>query len=165
MRLAVPPMRRAYGGASNNGELFEIRGTLIDNGVKTGSYAQMQHAFSQETVNHFAGICGDNNPLHTDPRFASKTMFKGTIVHGILVSSLFSTLFGRAIHGAIYMGQTLTFRKPVHVGAAVMARMEIVGIEERKSGRVLTCTTTCTLPDGNVAVEGEARVLLPYAQK
>lgn len=141
---------------------FDITGTLLgQEGVKLGSFAQVEHAFSQDTVNQFAGICGDNNPLHIDPVFAGKTMFKGTIVHGILVSSLFSTLFGRAIHGSIYMGQTLTFKKPVHVGTAVTARMEIVGIEARRSGRVLQCTTQCMLPDGTIAVEGEARVLLP----
>ena len=131
-----------------------------------GNYAEVKHSFDQATVTAFAGICGDNNPLHIDPKFAATTMFKGPIVHGILVSSLFSTLFGRAIHGSVYVSQSLTFRKPVHVGSTVIARMQILEMEERRSGLMIKCSTTCTLADGGanngaVAVDGEAKVLIP----
>lgn len=146
---------------------FDIRGTLKTDGVKVGNYAEVKHSFDQATVTAFAGICGDNNPLHIDPSFAATTMFKGPIVHGILVSSLFSTLFGRAIHGSVYVSQSLSFKKPVHVGSPVIARMQILEMEERRSGTLIKCSTTCTLAggngssDGQVAVEGEAKVLLP----
>ena len=35
---------------------------------------------------------------------------------GMLVASLFSTLFGRTVHGSVYVSQTLNFKRPVHVG-------------------------------------------------
>ena len=82
-------------------------------------------------------------------------------MHGILVSSLFSTLFGRAIHGSIYVSQSLHFKRPVFVGASVRAKMEIVSVDHRAKGSLLTCTTTCCLLDGTLAVVGEAKVLLP----
>jgi 3-hydroxybutyryl-CoA dehydratase len=91
-------------------------------------------------------------------------------VHGILVSSLFSTLFGRSIPGAVYVSQSVRFRRPVHVGAQVLARMQITNIEQRRKGVLLTCATTCSLIEDKeegegegkltVAVEGEAQVLL-----
>ena len=34
----------------------------------------------------------------------------------MLVSSLFSTLFGRTVHGSVYVSQTFNFKRPVHVG-------------------------------------------------
>ena len=106
-------------------------------------------------------------------------MFKGTIVHGILVSSLFSGclpypsiqflmyflgLLGRSIHGAIYVSQSLQFRRPVHVGARVQARVEVVKTETKSKGVFLTCSTTCSLPDQNnsIAVTGEATCLVPH---
>lgn len=141
---------------------FVITGTFVNKpNPEIGSFSEVIHCFSQEEVNLFATIMGDNNPLHNDPEFAKTTMFGGTIVHGIFVSSLFSTLFGRSIPGAVYMSQSLAFKKPVHVGKDVTARMEIINVEPRKRNIVLTCLTTCRLADGTVAVEGEAKVMIP----
>ena len=149
---------------SNTGS-FNVTGTLLTQSpICVGLNAEVTHAFSQEHVNQFSGLCGDNNPLHCDPEFAQTTMFKGTIVHGIFVSSLFSTLFGRSITGSVYVSQNLSFKRPVHVGVPVTARMEIINIEDRRFGRLMTCSTTVTLPDGTLAVAGEAKVLLPAAK-
>lgn len=163
--LMTQSLRRSFvtrtKSVHGSGPSFEITGTLSTNGPRRGSYAEIKHTFSQDAVNNFAAICGDNNPLHLDQAFAAKTMFKGTIVHGILVSSLFSTLFGRSITGAVYVSQSLNFKRPVHVGVEVVARMEIIKIEEKRSGQLLSCSTTCKLSDGTLAVDGEAKVLLP----
>jgi 3-hydroxybutyryl-CoA dehydratase len=140
-----------------------MKGTLLtEPAVKVGLYAEVEHTFSQDAVNVFAGLCGDNNPLHCDPAFAKNTMFGGTIVHGIFVSSLFSTLFGRSVAGSIYVSQNLAFKRPVHVGVPVTAKMVIEAIEDKRKGQLLICSTTCSLADGTVAVAGEARVLLPF---
>ncbi len=125
---------------------------------------QCSHAFCQDDVNTFAQICGDTNPLHTNVDIASKSMFKGTIVHGILVSSLFSTLLGASMHGAVYVSQDLSFKKPVHVGARVTAKLEVLQKEQKRTGHLLTCRTDVLLEDGSTAVEGTARCMLPYTQ-
>jgi hypothetical protein len=64
-------------GNSDGKDNFIISGTLSQNGPVIGSYCEVEHIFSQEEVNNFAKICGDNNPLHIDPDFAKGTMFKG----------------------------------------------------------------------------------------
>ena len=141
---------------------FLVTGTLVtEKYLAIGQHAQITHIFSQNDVNSFAELCGDNNPLHSDPEFAKTTMFKGTIVHGIFVSSLFSTLFGKSITGSIYVSQDLKFKRPVHVGVPVIARMEILSIEDKRKGLLMTCSTVVTLQDDQIAVVGEAKVLVP----
>ena len=139
----------------------DITGNLVDDFGKIGAYAEVKHTFEQEDVNLFGELCGDNNPIHVDPTFAANSMFNGTIVHGIFVSSLFSTLFGRTIAGSIYVSQNLIFRSPVHVGKALVGRVEIIEVNEKSKGLLITCSTRCVLHDGTLAVDGTARVLVP----
>ena len=94
---------------------FQIKETLTSLGPKVGASAEFEHSFSQQDVDSFAELCGDNNPIHLDADFASTTRFKYPIVHGVLVSGLISTLFGRVMSGTIYVKQTLNFKNPVHV--------------------------------------------------
>ena len=148
----------------DNEDKFAITGTLAQKGPIVGAFCELEHVFSQDEVNDFAKICGDNNPLHTDPEFASSTIFKGPIVHGILVSSLFSTLFGRSVSGSVYVSQTLKFRKPVRIGATVKARMEVLSIDERSIGKFLNCKTIAYV-SGTMVIDGEATVLIPQRSK
>jgi acyl dehydratase len=97
-------------------------------------------------------------------------MFGGTIVHGILVSSLFSNLFGRSLPGSIYVSQTLQFRRPVHVGKRVTARVEVKEVKpHRTKGHILVCDTTVRIVADTadsekreqLCINGEGHVLVP----
>jgi hypothetical protein len=43
--------------------------------------------------------------------------------------------------------------------------MKIISIDERKRGSFITCSTTCEIDSSIIAVEGEAKVLLPAVKK
>lgn len=107
----------------------------------------------------FAGVSGDDNPVHLNEEWASGTMFKGRIAHGMLSASYISTVIGTRLPGpgTIYMGQTLKFRAPVRVGDTVTATVTVREIDEVK--RRLTLDTVCTVDDKPV-IEGEALVML-----
>ena len=157
---------RAFSSPYSTNFSGKLEGTLSSQGPIEGAYASCEHIFTQEAVNCFAALCGDNNPLHVNPEYASKTLFNGTIVHGILVSSLFSTLLGRSLHGAIYVNQNLKFRAPVHVGSLVRAKITVLKNETKKKGYLLTCNTEVQVSANESvirAVDGEAVCLLPYA--
>lgn len=158
-------LTKRLSSSTTNASKFQIRGSFVESGCvpELGRYCEVSHTFSHEEVVQFASLCGDTNPIHTDKAYAEKSIFKGTIVHGILVSSLFSTLFGRTVSGAVYVTQSLNFKRPVPVGAEIIARIEIIKMETRKKGILLTCCTTCRLADDeetNLVIDGEARVLL-----
>jgi acyl dehydratase len=142
----------------------KVTENLTTAGPNVGSYAEVERIFSQSTVNQFAAISGDNNPIHINPEYALTTRFKGTIVHGILVSSLFSMLLGSLIRGCIYVSQSLSFKRPVHVGATVVARIEVINAEKTKTGTLITCSTKAFLPlnENQIVIVGEAKALVPY---
>ena len=112
----------------------------------------------------FTGVSGDTNPLHQNSEFASCTPFGEPIVHGMLTASLISTLIGTRLPGpgCIYMDQSLKFKVPVRVGDTVVARAEIIGLDEKRP--YATLHTTCEV-GGEIVLEGEAKVKVPKKKK
>ena len=108
----------------------------------------------------FTGVSGDTNPLHQNREFAKRTQFGEPIVHGMLTASLISTLIGTRLPGpgCIYMDQSLKFTVPVRVGDTVIARVEIVELDEDRPYAILD--TICTV-DGTVVLKGQAKVKVP----
>ena len=137
---------------------------MATQGPVVGAYAEVRHTFTQDAVDRFAALCGDTNPIHFDRAAAQRGgVFDDKVVHGLLVSGLFSTLFGRVIHGSVYVRQSLNFKSPVYVGAPVAATMTVTQVDDwKRRGLLVTCTTVCTVVgDGVVAIDGEAKVLVP----
>ncbi|MDR1423146.1 MAG: MaoC family dehydratase [Azoarcus sp.] len=128
--------------------------------LKVGQTASTARTVSEADILAFAGVSGDNNPVHVDQEFAASTPFKGRIAHGILSASYISTVIGTKLPGpgTIYLSQNLKFKAPVRVGDTVLARVTVSALEPEK--RRATLTTVCTVGDTEVTV-GEATVLLP----
>ena len=128
--------------------------------LKVGSTDSYARTITDADIVLFAGVSGDDNPVHLNDEFAQATMFKGRIAHGMLGASYISTVIGTRLPGpgTIYMGQTLKFRAPVRVGDTVTARVTVTAIDEAK--RRLTLETLCLVGD-KVVIEGEAQVMLP----
>jgi len=128
--------------------------------LKVGSTESYARTITDADIVLFAGVSGDDNPVHLNEEYAATTMFKGRIAHGMLGASYISTVIGTRLPGpgTIYMGQSLKFRAPVRVGDTVTARVTVTAIDEAK--RRLTLETLCLVGD-KVVIEGEAQVMLP----
>lgn len=104
----------------------------------------------------FAGVSGDQYPLHVDAEYARGTRFGQRAAHGMLSASLLSTVNGLLLQkpGGIYVEQTLHFRKPVFLGDTLTASAEVVElIPERRRFRARTQVVN---QRGDVVVEGIA---------
>jgi len=121
--------------------------------------AEIKHAFHKKDVQTFADLSGDNNPLHLDADYAKNTTFGSPIVHGILCSSLFPTIFGSQLPGSVYVAQSMRFHLPVYVGETITAKIEVKEVKTRM--RLLVCSTHIVKSDGSIAISGDAKVLLP----
>ena len=124
-----------------------------------GQEAEASKCFTMEDVRQFAGLSGDDNPLHVDEAYAEKGRFGRCVVHGILVSGLISKVLGTQLpgEGSIYLEQNLSFRKPVYVGDTVIARIRITEIRPEK--RIITLETNVYDQEDQCVILGTAKIL------
>ncbi len=127
--------------------------------LAVGMTANRSHTFSKEDVLSFVDLSGDDNPIHTDEDFAASTVFKQPIVHGMLVGSLISTIFGKDFPGpgTIYLEQNMKFKAPVNFGDTVTAEVCITEIIPEK--RRVFFTTQCKVA-GKLVVDGNATLMV-----
>ena len=128
--------------------------------LEVGQSAELTRTVQDGDLTAFAAITGDDNPLHLDEAYAAATPFKGRIAHGMLSAGYISAVLGTKLPGpgAIYVSQTLSFRRPVRIGDAVTASAAVTAIDAAK-GRVTFATEARVA--GKVVVEGEAVVAVP----
>ena len=102
--------------------------------LSIGMEAIFAKTITEADVLMFAAVSGDTNPLHLNAEFAEKTRFQQRIVHGMLTTSLWSTLVGTRLPGpgSAYMGQEINFLKPVYIGDTVTAKLTITKIDAEK---------------------------------
>ena len=123
-----------------------------------GTRATHERTITDDDIVRFAEVSGDRNPVHLDEEYAAHSPFGQRIAHGFLVGSLISAAIGMDLPGpgSIYLGQTLKFVAPVHIGDTVTVSVEVIKVREEK--RLVTLRTDCTNQEGNVVLTGEATV-------
>ena len=128
--------------------------------LSIGQAAEMSRVVGAADIEAFAEVSGDNNPVHLDEAYAKTTTFGERIAHGMLSAGYISAVLGTVLPGpgAVYLSQTLAFKRPVKIGVEVTAKVTVTAIDEAK-GRV-TLATVCQV-NGKTVVDGEAVVLVP----
>jgi acyl dehydratase len=123
--------------------------------VCIGDEHSITRRFNAGDVETFGKLVGDTNPIHLDVAAARSSGFRRCVVHGMLVSGLFSTLMGMHLPGprSIYTTQSLKFVAPVYVGDEVTATVKVMEIDEAKCDVVLETTVRRTA-DGKLCVVG-----------
>lgn len=128
--------------------------------LTVGQSAEITRVVESRDLTAFAEVSGDTNPVHLDEDYAKTTPFQGRIAHGMLSVAYISAVLGTRLPGpgAIYLTQTLKFRRPVKIGDAVTAKVSVAALDERRAHATLS--TVCIV-DGRTVVEGEAVVMVP----
>lgn len=127
--------------------------------IKIGDTFTEKVRFTQDSVNQFAEISGDHNPIHTDAKYAAATPFGKPIIHGIFAASVFSKVFGTQWpgEGTIYMFQDLFFKAPAYVETDYTARFEVTEVNEEKHRGVIQCILEDT--NGKAVIIGQAKLM------
>jgi phosphotransacetylase/acyl dehydratase len=129
--------------------------------IRVGDSAQLSRTLKAEDIQLFAAMSGDVNPAHVDAEYARSTQFHGIIAHGMWGAALISTVLGTEYPGpgTIYLGQTLNFLRPVHVGDTLQVRLTVTGKDAENHHVTLDCQ--CTDQQGLAAITGSALVRAP----
>src|SRR5215217_2340945 len=92
-----------------------------------GASFEYPFTISQEEVQRFSDLTGDNNPIHLDAEYAATTAFKRPIIHGMLGATVFTKVLGTQFpgFGSIYLKQTLEFLRPMFVDTDYKAVFKI----------------------------------------
>ena len=107
----------------------------------------------------FAGMTGDNHPLHYDEEYARQTRFGGRVAHGLLVMAMTalgaSPLSPRLEKSMIaFSEQGCRFRKAVLVGDTVHTEFAVIGLEKKGDRGLLRFGVKVTNQRGETVLDG-----------
>lgn len=126
---------------------------------KNGDEYIMEVTFTEDMVNQFSILSGDNNPIHMDDNKVDIKYHKKRIVHGMLIGAFFSNIIGTKLpgFGTVYISQNFDFIKPVYVGETVMILVRI----KRIIMNFAILETQCFDMKKELLVNGIAKVMIP----
>ncbi|WP_306119785.1 MULTISPECIES: MaoC/PaaZ C-terminal domain-containing protein [unclassified Roseitalea] len=77
----------------------------------------------------FAGISGDDNPIHVDPAFCARTRFGRPVAHGMLIYAKLWAMARQTHPDTVHRAHTLMFPNPTFVGDRVLLRIDDAGAD------------------------------------
>lgn len=132
--------------------------------LEVGQTARYEKTVEERDIQLFAAMSGDHNPVHLDAEFAAKSMFRERIAHGMLSGAVISAAVACTLPGpgTIYLGQQMSFHKPVKIGDTLTVKLEI--LEKLPKFQVRVATNVYNQSE-ELVVSGEAKILAPRKQQ
>lgn len=129
--------------------------------ISIGQSAKMTRQLEIKDLQAFAYVSGDVNPIHLNQDYAQGTQFKQIIAHGMWSGGLISCVLGTQLPGVgtVYTGQTLRFRRPVHLGDTLTTSVTVIEKHPEKKRVILECMVVNQ--NNETVVKGEAEVIAP----
>ncbi len=126
--------------------------------IKVGDKAELTHTITQSDIDKFVELTGDDNKLHIDREYASKTTFKKPVVHGMLGASFISTIIGTKLpgDGSLWFSQNLEFLLPVRLGDEITVKAKVVKKIEKM--QIIELITDIYNQDKQKVTSGTAQV-------
>jgi 3-oxoacyl-[acyl-carrier protein] reductase len=126
--------------------------------IIVGESRTLTRHISEDDVQRFVVMTGDDNPLHVDRAFAEQTAFKDIVVHGMLGASFLSTLIGTQLPGpgALWVSQSFEFLAPVRLGDTLTVTATVTKKHPRE--RLLELATTISNQHGQGVLTGAGKV-------
>jgi acyl dehydratase len=128
---------------------------------KEGHVETFKRSFTQQDLNRFADLTGDNNPIHLDPAFSARTHFGETVAHGMFLYSTICRVLSTQYPGPglLQVKQDMMFQSPTYTDTEITVNVKVTNLQPAK--QMAEISTVITLPDGNLACDGSTMIRLP----
>ena len=128
--------------------------------IQVGDTAFVEARISEEDVDTFATLSGDQNPLHHDTELVHRLGHSRRIAHGALSIGLVSRLIGMNLPGpgSLWRKVTAEFVAPVLAGDTVRATVTVTRVS-RGVGVVALDTKIERIPN-TLVMRGTAEVMI-----
>jgi len=105
--------------------------------IIVGSKVSIERTINNKDVKIFAELSKDYNLVHFDDEFASNTIFKKRIAHGMIGVSLISGCLTKLMgDGNIWLSQSINFLKPIFIGDTLTAHLIVTAFDKRKVANI-----------------------------
>ena len=104
--------------------------------IYKGQIEEFTFEITEEKMQQFCNISGDNNPLHTDLNYAKTKGYNEVVVYGLLTTSALSTLAGVYLPGkySLIHSVEISYARPVFVSSSPLkVRGEVIEKDDRFS--------------------------------
>ena len=107
----------------------------------------------------FAGMTGDNHPIHYDEEYCKRTGFGSRVAHGLLLAgmtALGASDLSAAMENSVvaFVEQSSRFLRPVFIGDTLSVVLEVTEVEPRRTTGVVRMKTRMTNQRGEEVLEG-----------
>jgi acyl dehydratase len=107
----------------------------------------------------FAGLTGDQHPIHYDDAYAKTTRFGKRVAHGLLLTALTAvgaSTLSSMLEGSIValVEQSARFLKPVFIGDTLTPALEVSAVVPKTDVGLLWLTTRVKNQRGETVLEG-----------
>jgi 3-hydroxybutyryl-CoA dehydratase len=128
--------------------------------LKIGDEFRHKFSYTQEDVDVYAKISGDNNPLHIDPQAGKESIFGRNVIHGFLGVSVFTKIFGSLWYaeGSVYLSQNTKWLRPMFTDQEYEAVVKVKEIFPEKNRVTYECQVFDTI-SGEQTIAGEAIIM------
>ena len=126
--------------------------------LKIGMSESFTITVTEEMMDSFLNLSGDENPLHVDKEFALSQGYSDRVVYGLLTTSFISKLIGVLLPGryCLLQGIELKYSKPVYVGDILIVRGVVDELHE--SVQRLTLKVEIINQDEKKVVKGKVEI-------
>lgn len=126
--------------------------------INIGDKETLSHKITKEDLDKFVELTGDDNKLHVNELYASKTQFKKPVVHGMLGASFISTIIGTKLpgDGALWFSQSLEFLLPVRIGDILTVTTEVIKKSDKEN--IIDLKTDIYNQNRQIVTRGFAKV-------
>ena len=126
--------------------------------LKIGMSESFTVTVTEEMMNSFLLLSGDDNPLHNDREFAISQGYNDKVVYGLLTTSFISKLVGVLLPGkyCLIQGIELKYSKPVYVGDILIVKGTVDELHE--SVKRMTVKVEIINQDEKKVIKGKVEI-------